>query len=152
MKTLSRIIASIMLMSVMACGRNARVQPEKGLVTSLTNDFTTAYNSGDLSKLMKSFANDAIVISCGWRMCGKDSIAGGMKYMLEHSSGIEISECISNISGDIVFLEGLVTLNWKNESYKAVAKGAITLIWKKQSDGSWKITFEEENHGDIAEK
>ncbi len=149
MKTLYTISAAILLVSLLACGRNERVPVDKGIVSSLTNDFTSAFNSGDASKLMKSFADDAVVISCGWRMCGKDSIAGGMKYMLEHSSGIAISEGISNIHGDIIFLEGLVTLNWKNESYNAVAKGVITLIWKKQSDLSWKITFEEEDHGDL---
>jgi ketosteroid isomerase-like protein len=152
MKTIIKISATILLTSILACSRNSQVSNDKGLVSSLTNDFTTAFNSGDVSKLMKSFADDAIVISCGWRMSGKDSVAGGMKYMLEHSSGMIISPGISNVTDDIVFLQGLVTLNWKNETYSALARGIIVIIWKKQDDGSWKITFEEENHGDIPEK
>jgi len=152
MKTIIRISAAILLTSILSCSRNSQVPADKGLVSSLTNDFTIAFNSGDVTRLMKSFADDAIVISCGWRMSGRDSIEGGMKYMLEHSSEMIIDPGISNVTDDIIFLQGLVTLKWKNEAYSALAKGVILLIWKKQDNGSWKITFEEENHGDLPEK
>lgn len=152
MNTKFAVSLLVLLASNLACSNHSQATKDKYLVGSLTKDFTVAFNSGDVNKLMNYFAEDAIVISCGWRMSGKDSIEGGMKYMLEHSTAMNVSPGISNVSDEIVFMEGLVTLNWKNESYSAIAKGVITLIWKKQKDESWKITFEEENHGDLPEK
>jgi uncharacterized protein (TIGR02246 family) len=152
MNTLYKVSLSIMLASLIACSGDTQAVKDRELVGSLTKEVTSAFNSGDVNKLVNIFTDDAIVISCGWRMSGKDSIAGGMKYMLEHSSDMVISPGVSNVSDDNVFLEGLVTLNWKNEDYSALAKGVITIIWKKQNDSTWKITFEEENHGDIPGK
>jgi uncharacterized protein (TIGR02246 family) len=152
MNTMLKVSFIVLLASLVACSQNSQVLKDKELAGSLTRDFTLAFNSGDLNKLMNYFADDAIVISCGWRMSGKDSIAGGMKYMLEHSSSLITSMGPISVSGDLVFTQGLITFVWKNEGYSAIAKGAVIMIWKKQNDGSWKITYEEENHGDLPEK
>lgn len=152
MNTILKISFVVLLTTLIACTQNSQALKDKDLVGSLTKDVTLAFNSGDVNKLMNYFADDAIVISCGWIMSGKDSIASGMKYILEHSSKMMTSTSLFSVSGDMVFTQGLITFNWKNEGYSALAKGAVTMIWKKQNDGVWKITFEEENHGDLPDK
>ncbi|MGD0582252.1 MAG: nuclear transport factor 2 family protein [Bacteroidales bacterium] len=152
MNTILKASFIALLASLIACTQNSQALKDKDLAGSLTKEVTLAFNSGNVNKLMTYFADDAIVISCGWRMSGKDSIASGMKYMLEHSSNMNTSIGPFSVNGNVIFIQGLITFNWKNESYSALAKGSMIMIWKKQNDDSWKITFEEENHGDLPEK
>lgn len=152
MNTILKISLIILQAALVACNSNPQAKKDKNLVDSLTRDFTLALNSRDVNRLLNYFADDAIFISCGWRMGGKDSIASGLKFLLEHSSDLKIYPGTSSVSDEIVFTQGLITFKWVNESYSAIAKGIMILVWKKQKDGSWKITFEEENHGDLPEK
>jgi len=151
MKTFHATLYTILTLSVLSCTTHVRVKNNE-LSETLSDKVVNAFNSGDVGKLMELYTDDAIVISCGWRMCGKDSIAGGMKYLLEHASSLSFIPGPGRETPETLFLSGLMTFSWKNESYHATAKGMMNIVWKKQVDNSWKITWFQEDHGDIPEK
>jgi ketosteroid isomerase-like protein len=152
MKTVTALLFAGLIAVGASCNRNAPGASENDTALKLAAEMTAAFNSGDVSKLMSYYDDDAVFISCGWRMGGKDSIESGMKYLLAHSSEMTFYPVTVSASGGLLSLNGLLTFTWKNESYTALAKGSCSLIWKKQPSGKYLLTFEEENHGDIREK
>jgi ketosteroid isomerase-like protein len=101
---------------------------------------------------MSIYADDAIVNSGGIKMCGKDSIAGGWKYVVPFAKNFSVYKGLSSVSSDMIYAEGLFTFDWQKDNHSAFAKGIFTLVWKKQQDGLWKITYHSEEHGDLAKK
>ena len=152
MKNSETVLLIITFAVLTACGRERPPGSDTNLADSLSRHMVTLFNSGESARMAELFDEDAVFIMCGWRMCGRDSIRTGMKYLLQHSSDLEFTPVISSVSGGILYMTGLANFNWKNEGYSALARGIMTVIWKKQENGSWKITFEEENHGDLPEK
>jgi ketosteroid isomerase-like protein len=121
----------------------------KALVDSLNSVATTAWGSGVIDKVMNIYADDAVVISGQNKMAGKDSIANGWKYVAPYAKNFKTYESVFSVSNDMVFIEGLFTFDWNKDNYSALAKGVAIVVWKKQADNTWKITYHEEDHGDL---
>ncbi|HVN56774.1 MAG TPA: nuclear transport factor 2 family protein [Bacteroidales bacterium] len=152
MKIFFASFTAIILVCSYACSGPVKQVVETDLPGTLTEEVVSAFNSGDFKKVTDLCSDDAVVISCGWRMCGRDSVASGMKYLLAHSSDLSITPGTGKESPDNIFVSGLMIFRWKNESYSATAKGMMNIIWKKEAGNKWKITFLQEDHGDIPEK
>ena len=152
MKIFYVAFTAFLLLTFVECNRATKPVVLNDLPGTLTDQVVTAFNTGDAQKISGLCTDDAIVISCGWRMCGKDSIASGMRYLLAHSSELTLTTGYIKETDENVFINALMVFRWKNESYFATAKGLMNMVWKKMPDNSWKITFLQEDHGDIPEK
>ena len=149
MKTRNIILLFTAILFITACTQKPSTDKDKALVDSLTTVAATAWGSGEIDKVMSIYADDAIVISGQIKMSGKDSITNGWKYVVQYAKNFKTYQYVSSVSEEMVFMEGLYTFDWNQGNYSALAKGVAILVWKKQADNTWKITYHEENHGDL---
>jgi uncharacterized protein (TIGR02246 family) len=149
MKTRNIILLFIAMLFILACKQKPSDDMNKALVDSLNIVATTAWGSGEIDKVMNIYADDAVVISGQTKMAGKDSIANGWKYVVPYAKNFKTYESVFSVSDNMVFIEGLYTFDWTKDNYSALAKGVAIVVWKKQADNTWKITYYEEDHGDL---
>jgi len=149
MKTKNVFLVFTVMLFITACTQKPNSNKNEALVDSLTTVFTTVSSSGEIDKIMSLYTDDAIVISGQTKMCGKDSIFNGWKDVASFATNFKAYQSIYSVSEDMVFTEGLYTFDWNQGDYSALAKGVSILVWKKQADNTWKITYLEENHGDL---
>ena len=149
MKTRNIILLFTVMLFITACTQKPGADKDKTLVDSLTTVATTAWSSGDINKVMSIYADDAVVLSNQMKLCGKDSITNGWKIVCQYAKNFNTYVSVSAVSKDMVYVEGLYTFDWNQGNYSALAKGVAILVWKKQADNTWKITYHEENHGDL---
>ncbi|MFN8256305.1 MAG: nuclear transport factor 2 family protein [Bacteroidales bacterium] len=122
------------------------------LVDSLIKVLTDGTNSGDLNKVSEIYADDAVVISMNSRAGGIDSIRKMWEIPSKHAKNFVHYKGVSSVTDDMVYMQGMFTFDWSMDNYNAACKGNMVVVWKKQADGKWKITYEEENHGDLVKK
>lgn len=122
---------------------------DKELVESLASMASEAFNSGDVSKALSIYTDDVVFLNGLIKISGKDSLAKSFTYMFQHSRNFRNFPAVFSVSDDMVFVEGLFTFDWNVENRVTYAKGVMIMVFKKQADNSWKITYAEENHGDI---
>jgi len=149
MKTKNLILLFFAMFFIIACTQKPSDNNNKALVDSLSAAANTAWSSGEIDKVMSIYANDAVVISGQIKMGGKDSISNGWKNVVHYATNFKTYNTVSSVTDDMVFIEGLYTFDWTQGNYSALAKGVAIVVWQKQSDNSWKITYHQEDHGDI---
>ena len=98
---------------------------------------------------MSIYSDDAVVITGQSKLGGKDSVANVWKNVIPYAKNFKIHQSVFSASDDMVFIEGFFTFDWNKDNYSAFCKGKTILVWKKQTNNSWKITYHEENHGDL---
>jgi ketosteroid isomerase-like protein len=149
MKTRNIILLFTAMLFITACTQKPDTSKNQALVDSLNAVATTAWGSGVIDKVINIYADDAVVISGQIKMAGKDSIANVWKYVAPYAKNFKTYESVFSVSDDMVFIEGLFTFDWNKDNYSALAKGVAIVVWKKQADNTWKITYHEEDHGDL---
>jgi len=152
MKTKAFFLLLIFILGTSACTQKTVSTNDQTIVDSLAIIASEAWSSGDINQVMSIYADDAIVISGGIKMCGKDSISGGWKYVVPFAKNFTVYKGLSSVSSNMIYAEGLFTFDWQKDNYSAFAKGIFTLVWKKQSDGFWKIAYHSEEHGELVKK
>ena len=149
MKTKNIILLFSAMLFITACTQKPSTDRDKALVDSLSTAAATAWGSGEIDKVMSIYADDAVVISGQHIMGGKDSITNGWKNVVHYAKNFKTYQSVSSVSEEMVFIEGLYTFDWNQGDYSALAKGVAIVVWKKQTDKTWKITYHEEHHGDL---
>jgi ketosteroid isomerase-like protein len=152
MKTKTFFLLFVAILGTSACTQKPVINKDLALVDSLAAIAVKSWGSGDINQVVSIYAADAIVISGEMKMCGKDSITAGWKEVVPFAKNFTFHKGFSSVTSDMIFAEGLYTFDWHRDNYSALAKGLTTLVWKKQPDGSWKITFQIEEHGDLVKK
>jgi len=149
MKKRNIILLFTAMIFIAACTQKPGADKDKALVDSLNTVAVTAWGSGEIDKVMSIYADDAVVISGQMKIGGKDSIANAWKYVVPYAKNFKTYQYVASVSEDMVYVEGLFTFDWNQGNYSALAKGVQIIVWKKQADNTWKITYSEENHGDL---
>lgn len=149
MKTQNVIMALALAVICLACNNKPVVNTDKTLVESLMSMSTEAFNSGDVNKILNIYTDDGIMLNGLVKISGKDSLAKSFTYMFQHSSNFKYFPALWSVQGDMVFIEGLFTFDWNMNGTVSQGKGVMKDVFVKQPDNSWKITYSEENHGDV---
>jgi ketosteroid isomerase-like protein len=149
MKTIYIIVSAFIVLFTISCEKKAAVCSDKLLADSLAAVAADAFNSGDVSKALSIYASDAVFLNGPLKMSNPDTIANGFKYMFQHSRNFTYYPCLSSVTKELVFIEGMFTFEWHADNNMSIGKGSMIVIFKKQADNKWKITYCEENHGDI---
>lgn len=112
---------------------------------TIINDFRTSslnwienFNNGNFDKCIDAYMDDAVmVVKNVGEFKGKEAIAGFWSELTKSANHIEYSNTnIKVIDETTVHLDS----DWKMN----IGEGIITLEeWKKQEDGSWKLTQDE---------
>jgi ketosteroid isomerase-like protein len=151
MKTQLFSLLGLMVISMIACTPKETNSDDQKLVNSLATLSSEAFNSNDVNRILGLFTDDAIFLNGVVKISGVDSLRKSFSYMFQHSSNFRYYPALYSVKQDMVFIEGLFTFDWNMNGVVSHAKGVMREVFIKQPDNSWKITYSEENHGDILE-
>ncbi len=146
--TLTFFICIVILLSV-SCTQKSSVTDDQTLVNTLASIAADAFNSSDVDKALSIFTDDAVFLNGQVKISGVDSLRKAFTYMFQHSSNFKYYPALWSVKEDMVFIEGMFTFDWTINGSVSNAKGVMREVFLKQPDNSWKITYSEENHGDI---
>ena len=145
-KYIFKVLAiTIIAITISSCSNNNKTSDNSNnenkvaSVDSLVNAFSKAWNGKDSKSIESMFSNSIVYLNGGRATIGKDSI---MKYLVgralndvENLKIIKISEITSN---ELVLFAGKWSASNKNDSIP-LNEGNISVLWKKQSDSTWKM-------------
>lgn len=134
------------LFVISACTQKQARDQHKPLVDSLDVVSASAFNSGDFNKAVDIFTDDAVFISYGKKMVGRDSIASNLKNAMPFMKNFKSYPCVYSVSDNLVFTQSYFTGTWNKNNSSKPMKGTAIYVWQKQADNTWKITFFQEDH------
>jgi ketosteroid isomerase-like protein len=138
-ETMTRRFAWLLVAGLaVGCGPSANVEQEKVTLMQLDRDWSASIK--DLDKFMSYYAPDATVYAPGMpATSGTGPIREAMAQMTSAPGfSLEFSPTKAEVSasGDV---------GWTTGSYQAnmggtPEKGKYVTVWRKQTDGTWKVT------------
>jgi ketosteroid isomerase-like protein len=112
----------------------------------LEGEFMKAAADKGSQGYMSYYADDAVEVPNGHGIIrGKSAIAEGMGFLDNKDNQLTWSPVGADISesGDLGYTYGFFEFHSKDKDGKPVTEyGKYTSIWKKQSDGSWKVVLD----------
>ncbi|NCA86964.1 MAG: nuclear transport factor 2 family protein [Clostridia bacterium] len=112
-------------------------------VDSLTMAFLDGWNAHDSAAIMKTIADNAIVmndssIHTGTNAIARNWISGGVKVL----SNIQTTSLIKEVGESIAYDGGTYTLDLTPPGGPVLKEeGNYSLVWSKQQSGDWKLTL-----------
>ena len=112
-------------------------------IDSLTATFLAGWNNKDSAAIMKTIADNALVMNDSLTHNGNSAIAknwvsGGIKVV----SNIKTSSAIKDSDSKIAYVGGSYTLDLTPPGGPVLKEsGNYNLIWTKQQTGEWKLTL-----------
>jgi ketosteroid isomerase-like protein len=120
------------------------LQPLEGILRDLDTRWSNAAASKDLEKTISFYSEEAIVLPTNARAATtKEAIRNTWKELLA-SPGLAISWKTTKVevarAGDLAYTTGTYELTMNDASGKPVPDhGKYVEVWKKQTDGKWKV-------------
>jgi ketosteroid isomerase-like protein len=142
MKQLTFFLA---LATLMSCNQTSEKSTSTTSVSvdSLTATFLSGWNRKDSAAIMRTIADNAIVMNDSLIHNGRSAIAnnwisGGVKVL----SNIKTSSAIKDSDNKIAYDGGTYTLDLTPPGGPVLKeKGNYSLVWTKQQSGDWKLTL-----------
>jgi len=106
-------------------------------------NFSAAVKQGDSTGIVANYADDAVMMMGGMpALRGRTEIGGKVVEMFKSAKGGDVKLITSqvDVAGDYAIETGAYEMTGTSPGGKPVTeKGKYVTVWKKQSDGSWKI-------------
>ncbi|HUX95106.1 MAG TPA: nuclear transport factor 2 family protein [Bacteroidales bacterium] len=119
---------------------------DKVLADSLLQMNENAYNSGDAQIIANMFTDDALLIGNGKNTWTKDSILTWAQSLVPYIKNFKAYLGPTSVSADMVIMQKYWTLDYVVQGSVLPTKSVSILIWKKQSDNSWKTILEKSDY------
>jgi uncharacterized protein (TIGR02246 family) len=149
-RSLSLMIAAACAVSFFAaCAQPQPAAPpdtraaDEATIRAADAKFAKAAAAKDLEKAMADYADDAVFFSSGVPAAvGKDNIRKNIQGLL--ASPVQISITVASVdvarSGDLAMDRGTVEATVTDKKGRSsTSTSDYVLVWKKMTDGSWKI-------------
>jgi uncharacterized protein (TIGR02246 family) len=124
----------------------ADVSAEIGKIRLLETAMMTAGEGKGADGYMSFYADDAVELPAGAPLLqGKDAIAKTMAFLNDKNNRLTWTSLGVDVaaSRDLAYSYGVYEFHSNDKDGKAaVAYGKYTTVWKKQSDGSWKVVLD----------
>jgi uncharacterized protein (TIGR02246 family) len=149
------------LSSAAGCSSQTAQQPapppdtrkaDEAAIRAASADWSRAAEARDLDKAVAYYADDAVeFVDKGALLKGKDSIRTSWQQLLAPSApSLTFSTSFVEVarSGDLAYEYGtydFVTPGKKGKTNDE--KGKYVVVWKKQSNGAWKVAVDIDNTG-----
>jgi ketosteroid isomerase-like protein len=135
----------LVLATIISCNQSpAKITSAASVnVDSLTATFLSGWNNRDSAAIMKTIADDAIVMNDSLIHTGHAAIAdhwisGGVKVL----SNIQTSSVKKDSDNKIAYDGGTYTLDLTPPGGPVLKeRGNYNLVWTKQPTGDWKLTL-----------
>jgi ketosteroid isomerase-like protein len=122
------------------------VKASAEMLKQLEGEFMKAAAERGSQGYMSYYADDAVEVPNGAALIhGKVEIAKGMGFLDDKKNQLLWTPLGADISssGDLGYTYGTFEFHSKDNDGKAVVDyGKYTSIWKKQTDGSWKVVLD----------
>jgi len=139
------IVTGIFVLS----GRLSSASPAKAsaeMLKQLEGEFMKAAAEKGSHGYMSYYADDAVEVPNGAALIrGKVEIAKGMGFLDDKNNQLLWTPVGADISssGDLGYTYGTFEFHSKDKDGRALVDyGKYTSIWKKQSDGTWKVVLD----------
>jgi ketosteroid isomerase-like protein len=138
-------VLTIAIVAIAALPQASAVQRDTpATIMSLESQFMQAAATGSAG-YMSYYAADAVELPDGANAIkGADNIAPTMSF-LDQGNKLTWTPEFSDMSGDLAYTYGTWTFTSKDkdkEGNPVTQTGKYTTIWKKQSDGKWKVVLD----------
>ena len=134
-------VGCLLLLSLGTAGAQSDIAKQ---LRKLDTQWSAAASAKDVDKTVSYYSNNAIVmppnapvattkraIRAQWKKDIDSMISGGWK-----ATRVEVAK-----SGDMAYVSGTYTFNFKDASGKTVRdRGKYLEVWQRQTDGSWKCS------------
>ena len=102
-----------------------------------------AWDKGDASLIASLFASDGVLLSRNGKFFkGPEQIFQRQKTVME-SAGKGVKATVTTVDlwldGDLAYETGKYSYKFQEKGQPVTEEGRYVTIWKRQSDGSWKI-------------
>jgi ketosteroid isomerase-like protein len=144
---IAAVVLSVAAMTTWRSGL-AAVSAEKASAETLKQiegEFMKAAQERGAAGYMSYYAEDAVELPDGApAIVGKTSIAKGMGFLDDKNNRLTWSAVGADIasSGDLGYTWGSYEFLSKEDGNQHVERGKYTTVWKKQTDGSWKVALD----------
>jgi uncharacterized protein (TIGR02246 family) len=139
----TRIVALALLAASTAFAEPPAADPNRARVEKLGKQFTDAFNKGDVAGVASMYAEDAVAFPPESDLVkGRPAIEAmwkGMRDMGGQSMEFVVLDVVS--SGNLLVETGKAILQIGGATPVTVTVKYV-VVWKKQKDGSWKITHD----------
>jgi uncharacterized protein (TIGR02246 family) len=156
------LLTALSAMSItVACAEHTAQKPtpppdtrkaDEAAIRAASADWSKASQAKDLDQATAPIADDAIFfVNNGPLLKGKDAIKTAWKPMVSAPGpGLPFTTSYVEVarSGDIAYEYGTFDLQTEVKKGKVTdEKGRYVVVWKKQTDGSWKAVVDIDNIG-----
>jgi ketosteroid isomerase-like protein len=121
-------------------------KPNAEMLKQLEGEFMKAAAEKGSQGYLSYYAADSVEVPNGGPLLvGKAKIAPGMSFLDDKNNRLQWTPVGADISssGDLGYTYGTFEFHSKDKDGKpTVDYGKYTSIWKKQSDGSWKVVLD----------
>jgi ketosteroid isomerase-like protein len=148
MKKLFLVLATVLVLAAVGCAPQVDIDAERAAVLEAFVEAKQAAAAKDTESFVSFFANGASRFPPNApRVTGNDAIrefvsewfaAPGLAFSFPEPGSAEVSS-----AGDLGYTTGSYegTVN-DAEGNPVTSRGKIVVIWKKQSDGTWKVVLD----------
>jgi uncharacterized protein (TIGR02246 family) len=148
-RSLSLIFAAIFAAGLAGCAQQQPAAPpdtraaDEATIRAADADFVKAAAAKDLDQAMALYADDAVFIASGVPAAvGKDNIRKNIQGLL--AAPVQIGITVTSVdvarSGDLAMDRGTVQATVTDKKGRtSTSISDYVLVWKKMTDGSWKI-------------
>jgi uncharacterized protein (TIGR02246 family) len=102
-----------------------------------------AWDKADASLIASLFVSDGVLLSQNGKFFkGQEQILERLKPIMEGAGrGVKATVTIVNVwlDGDTAYETGTYSYNYQRDGKSMTEEGRYVTIWKRQSDGAWKI-------------
>ena len=155
MNALGRTLVLAGAVGLVACAQPAptptptpdtRAADEAALRATI-KDWATAAQAKDATKFTSFYTEDAVVMMAGAPdISGMPAIREGLGHMMSDpafSLSFEPANVVVARSGDLAYETGPYSMTMTGADKKAATeRGHYVAVWRKQSDGSWKVAVD----------
>lgn len=142
---MKQLILVFTVVTTIGCTQTSEPNPSErsANIDDLTATFLAGWNNKDSAAIMKTIADNAIVMNDSLTHKGSSAIAnswvsGGVKVL----SNIQISSLIKDSDQKIAYNGGTYSLDLNPPGGPLLKeKGNYNLVWTKQQTGEWKLTL-----------
>jgi uncharacterized protein (TIGR02246 family) len=147
--TRSRVLlSSCLVLMVLVSGCNQQTQPDtraadESAVKDADAQWSKTAGANDLDGTLAYYTDDASLLPPNAPIAtGKQAIRAVWAAMLTPDATVSwhVTKADAARSGELAYVEGVYQITAKNPKGKSQEdKGKLVEVWKKQSDGKWKV-------------
>ncbi|HSS19929.1 MAG TPA: nuclear transport factor 2 family protein [Pyrinomonadaceae bacterium] len=154
-KVLVALVIAVMLVSVVLCrvktvaeraGDAEALADVKKAIDKANAQWSEGWAKGDAASIASLFAENGVQLTGSGKIFkGPKEIGERLKTAMQGADpGVKVTVTTVNVwlDGDVAYETGKYKYEYTEKGKPGVDEGRYVTMWKRQSDGSWKLTMD----------